>query len=268
MKIGFIGTGNMGGAIMRGYGKHAAENGDELYGFNRTRSKLEAVCADSGAEPLGSIGEVVSTCDIIVLSMEPKQIRENIDEVTANYSPEKLITSIAAGITIDWLEQHFGRDAMIVRVMPNMPIKVGEGMASLSRNNKVTDRMFTKVLDIFEAAGHAEETDEDIIDTICAVSGSSPAYTYMYIDALARSGEKNGMDYDQAVRFAAQAVLGAAKVVLESDESPHDLAMSVCTEGGSTIEGYKVLKENGFEKNIEEGLQAAVDKNISMSKGE
>ncbi|MEE3362709.1 MAG: pyrroline-5-carboxylate reductase [Anaerovoracaceae bacterium] len=268
MKIGFIGTGNMGGAIMRGYGKYAAERGDELYGFNRTRSKLEAVCRDSGASPLGSIGEVVETCDIFVISMEPKQIREHISEITEKYDSSKLAVSIAAGVTIDWLESHFGKDAMIVRVMPNMPIRVGEGMASLSRNSKVTDRMFTKVLEIFEAAGRAEETDEDIINTIGAVSGSSPAYTYMYIDAMARCGEANGMEYDQAVRFAAQSVLGAAKVVLESDDTPHDLAMSVCTEGGSTIEGYNVLKENGFEKDIQDGLQAAIDKNISMSKGE
>ncbi|MCI2061596.1 MAG: pyrroline-5-carboxylate reductase [Eubacteriaceae bacterium] len=267
MKIGFLGTGNMGGAIMRGYGKDAEKNGDKLLAYNRTREKLEAACAESGAEPVNSMKELIEGSDIVVLAMEPKTIRSMIDEIAADFSAGKLLVSVAAGIAIGFFEEHLGEDAMIVRVMPNMAVKIGEGMTSVSRNTKVTDRSFTKVLQIFEGVGRAEEVDEDMIDTVIGVSGSSPAYTYMYLDALARAAEKNGMEYDQALRFAAQAVIGAAKFALTSDESLDDLRKAMCTEGGTTIEAYKVLAANGFAADAAEGFQAAVDRSREMTKG-
>jgi pyrroline-5-carboxylate reductase len=267
MKIGFIGTGNMGGAIMRGYGKNAATNGDEIIAFSRTRSKLEKVCEDAGAVPSDSMSSLIKESDVVVLAMEPKNIRDNIKAIAEDFTEDKLLISVAAGINIKFFEDNLGAGTMVVRAMPNMPAKVGEGMSSLSRNMKVTDRAFTKAIDIFEGVGKAEEVDEKLIDAVGGVSGSSPAYTYMYIEALAQCAVKNGMEYDQAVRFAAQAVLGAAKMVQSSDESPDDLRKAVCTEGGSTIEGYKKLVEKGFAEDIMEGMQATVNRTIEMAKG-
>lgn len=267
MKIGFLGTGNMGGAIMRGYGKDAEKNGDVLLAYNRTREKLEKVCAESGAEPLDSMKELIEGSDIVVLAMEPQTIRSMIDEIAEDFSAGRVLVSVAAGISIGFFEEHLGEDAMIVRVMPNMAVKIGEGMTSVSRNTKVTDRAFTKVLQIFEGVGKAEEVDEDMIDTVIGVSGSSPAYTYMYLDALAKAAERNGMEYDQALRFAAQAVIGAAKFALLSDEPLDDLRKAMCTRGGTTIEAYKVLAANGFEDDAAEGFQAAVDRSREMTKG-
>lgn len=266
MDIGFIGIGNMGGGIVKGYLAHDEEAKDRLFAFSRTKDRLEAFCRENKVTPCGSIEELVKKCRIIVLAVKPKDFPQVLARIAPELSPEKAIVSIAAGITMEKMEEVLGKDAMIIRTMPNTPVLVGEGMTSLSRNANVTDQLFDKVLGIFSSLGRAEEVSEEMIHSVVGVSGSSPAYTYMYIDALARTAEKNGMEYETAIEFAAQAVLGAAKMVLETGESPEQLRTNVCSPGGTTIEAVNALYDNGFMDNVAEGFQAALEKSKVMSK--
>ena len=139
-------------------------------------------------------------------------------------------------------------------------------MISVSRNSNVADAEFKIAMDIFSSVGRAEEVDESLIDCVIGVSGSSPAYTYMYIEALTEAAVANGMDENKARVFAAQSVLGAAKLVLESSESLEQLRINVCSPNGTTIEAVNRLFENGFKEKVIEGFQAAVDRSIEMGK--
>lgn len=138
-------------------------------------------------------------------------------------------------------------------------------MISMSRNSRVTDSDFDRAKAVFAAVGRCEEVPESLIDCVIGVSGSSPAYTYMYIDALIQGAVDNGMEPEKARVFAAQSVLGAARMVLESSESPEQLRINVCSPGGTTIEAVNRLFANGFMDNVREGLQAAVDRSKEMT---
>lgn len=266
MKIGFIGIGNMGGAIIKGYKSHGGQGGNEIHAYSRTAERLQAFCEENNVRPCGSVEELVKASDIIVLAVKPKDFPTVLAQVAPVFTKSKTIVSIAAGITMKVMEDALGAEAMIVRTMPNTPAMVGEGMTSVSRNANVSDESFGQIMKIFRSLGKAEEVSEDMIHCVVGVSGSSPAYTYMYIDALARTAEKNGMDYDQAITFAAQAVLGAAKMVLETGENPEKLRIDVCSPGGATIEAVNALFDNGFVDDVAEGFQAAYEKSKVMSK--
>lgn len=265
MKLGFIGAGNMGGAILRGYlnsGKIAAE---DVYVCGRDMEKLKGLCHELGTNMCENIGQLVESCDVIMLGVKPNMFPEILPQVAKVYDSNKVIVSMAAGIMISVIEEAVGRDAKVVRVMPNTPAMVGEAMTSVSRNTNVTDEEFAPIFDIFTSIGKAEEVSENLIHCVIGVSGSSPAYTYMYIDALAEAAVKNGMNKEQALVFAAQSVLGAAKMVLETGVDPVQLRINVCSPGGTTIEAVETFQKEGFAQLVERGFQAAVDKSIKMS---
>lgn len=268
MNIGFIGAGNMGGAILKGYAGTAEEKGDRILVYTRTESVRKGLENSFPAVTACSSNcELVKDSDIIFLGVKPNSFAELLPEIAGVCTKEKLIVSMAAGITIAFIEEQLGKDKSVIRIMPNTPSQVGEAMTSASRNSNVGDEAFDQVLEILQAIGKAEEVDEELIHCVIGVSGSSPAYTYMYIDALIQAAVNNGMTADKARIFAAQAVLGAAKMVLENpDISPEQLRINVCSPGGTTIEAVNKLFENGFEEKVKEGFQAAVDKSKAMTK--
>lgn len=267
MKIGFIGAGNMGGAILRGYAPAAAEAGHEILVYCPTEEKrerlaqeLEAVTACSSAE------EVTRESRMILLGVKPNIFSEVLPKVQAAYTPDKVVISMAAGISIAFIEEYLGKDAKIIRIMPNTPAQVKEAMISVSCSSNVTDEEKAQAMELFRSVGKAEEVDEELIHCVIGVSGSSPAYTYMYIDALIQAAVANGIKEEKAKVFAAQSVLGAAKMVLENEISPEQLRINVCSPGGTTIEAVDTLFENGFEDIVKKGFQAAVDKSKAMTK--
>ncbi|MBQ3924135.1 MAG: pyrroline-5-carboxylate reductase [Firmicutes bacterium] len=272
MKIGFIGTGNMGGAILKSYVRVAEEQGNEVLAFNRTKAKAEALLGDvkkdSGKSFTieDSLDSLVKASDIVFVCVEPQNFGDVIPQVAASFSNGKVLVSIAAGITIEYLENALGKGAKIVRTMPNTPIMHGLGATALVRNANITDEDMEKVKAVFEAGGITGEVTEDLIGAVIGVSGSSPAYTYMYIDALIKVGTDNGLDEELAKRFAAQAVMGAGKMVLTADETPAQLCDNVCSPGGTTIEAVKTLRADGFEELVVKGAQASVDRAEEMSK--
>ena len=266
MKIGFIGAGNMGGAILRGYAPVA--DGNKIYVYNRTESARKSLEAEFRAvTACDSAAELVEKSDIVMLGIKPAGFDEFLPTIAEVCTDDKIVVSMAAGISIGFIENYLGADQPIIRVMPNTPALVGEGMTSASRNGNVSDEMMESVKSIFAGIGKIEEVDEEMIHTVIGVSGSSPAYTYMYIDALIQAAVDNGMDADKARVFAAQAVLGAAKMVLENpDESPEQLWTKVCSPGGTTIEAVNTFFENGLQDKVKEGFQAAVDKSKFLTK--
>lgn len=266
MNIGFLGTGNMGGAIISGYAKQAVQEGQTLLAYDLNQEKLTALARQTGLVPCESQRELVERSDVLVLGIKPNLFESVLQELAPLIHKDKVIVTMAAGISMGFIESYLGSSTPIVRIMPNTPAMVNQGMTAVSRNNHVDPNTFQQIFKIFTAIGRAEEVPEELIHCVIGVSGSSPAYTYMYIDALANEAVKNGMSYDQAVIFAAQSVLGAATMVLETNESPEQLRINVCSPGGTTIEAVHVLQANGFEENIAQGFRAAVAKSKEMSK--
>lgn len=270
--IGFLGVGNMGGAILRGYAaKQAAQapaagESPRLMAFRRNSAKLAAVCEETGAQAAGSIDELVRQSDILFLGVKPYNFEEVMPQVAAAFTKDKILVSMAAGITMNYLAGFVGGDAKLVRIMPNTPAAVGMAMTAVCRSSRVTDEEMASLMDIFRAIGMAEEVDEDLIHCVIGISGSSPAYTYMYIDALMKAAVRHGMSEEKARVFAAQAVAGAAEMVLAGSDSPEQLRVNVCSPGGTTLKAVEVLMERDFEGITAEAFDAAVARSKELSK--
>jgi len=267
MKIGFIGTGNMGMAIIKGYlSVHPGEK-KNIFAFDKDADKLRVLSDALGIIGCSSMDQLMEQSNVIVLAVKPNIFDAVIPEISRLYRTGQVLVSIAAGISMGYIEKLMQKDDVkLVRVMPNTPAMVNEGMSALCRNQFITDVEFEPVLELFHSIGRAEVIGEELIDTVIGVSGSSPAYTYMYIEALIDAAVSNGMDKEQAKIFAGQAVLGAAKMVLETGIDPVTLRVNVCSPGGTTIEAVNALLNNGFQDNVAEAFQAAVNKSKAMTK--
>ena len=265
MKVGFIGTGNMGSAIIRAYSSSAGSD-TKIFAYNRTRAKAEALAEACGITIASDIEEITKASDILFVCVEPRNFAEVMPEISSNFTKDKILVSIAAGITLEDLESYLGSDAKIIRTMPNTPIQHGLGVTAMVRNSNVTDEDFNAVSAVFESGGITGEISEDLISAVVGISGSSPAYTYIYIDALIKAGIESGLDPDMSRLFASQAVMGAARMVLASDESPSVLCDRVCTPGGITIEAVASLRDDDFENIAKKGALTAVNKSIAMTK--
>jgi pyrroline-5-carboxylate reductase len=270
MTLGVVGAGNMGGAIIRGYSKVA---GARVVFHEHFEEKAREVARDTGAVSTDSLAELVALSDIVLIALKPNMFDDFLPELAASYRAVgedvrgKITVSIAAGVSIAYLEKHLGANAKILRAMPNTPAMVGEGMTALAANAAVTEAEAREVKNVFESFGRAALVDEALIDAVIGVSGSSPAYAYMYMQALAERGVEHGLSEDDARLFAAQATLGAAKMVLENDGvSIEQLRVNVCSPGGTTIEAVRVLENEGFAGTVGKAVDAAIARSKEMTK--
>jgi len=267
MSIGFIGVGNMGTAIMKGYLAAYKDKNKNVYIYDKDEKRILNLSQELGVNKCDSLEKLMGYSDIVILAIKPQNFEEVLTEARAFYKPHQVFVSIAAGISIGYIEKLMGHEGIkVVRVMPNIPALVNEGMSALCRNKHIPDDEFEMVLEIFRSVGRAEVVEEEMIDNVIGISGSSPAYTFMFIEALIDAAQANGMKKEQAVIFAGQAVLGAARMVLETGIEPSILRDNVCSPGGTTIEAVKALQNNGFHDNIIEAYQAAVEKSKIMTK--
>ena len=272
-KIGFIGCGNMGSSILSGILDAGLYDKSDVLVSCRSESSKDRITEEFGVSIVGN-ADVAKKCDVIFLAVKPNVFPEVIPEVSKANPENKtpLIISIAAGMTISKIEEMFssnslfGRDIKLIRSMPNTPALVGEAMSALCVNANVTDEDKELALKIFESFGQAEFVDEKLMDAVIGVSGSSPAYIYMLIEAMADGAVLAGMPRSQAYKFAAQSVLGSAKMVLETNIHPGELKDAVCSPGGTTIEGVAALERQGFRDAIIAAEKACIDKSIEMSK--
>ncbi|EAF5831730.1 pyrroline-5-carboxylate reductase [Listeria monocytogenes] len=265
IKIGFIGAGNMGTAMIRGLATANLIAKENIIVCGRSMEKIKPLETEFNGIKLTTDAEkLVEQADIIILAVKPYTIPEILTSVKDKLTSEKIIVSVAAGVTIQDLEELTSVKAKIVRVMPNTPALVGEAMSSVSPNTNLTSEELREVTAIFTSFGEAEVVSENLMDAVIGVSGSSPAYVYMFIEALADGAVLSGMPRDKAYKFAAQAVLGAAKTVLETGEHPGKLKDMVTSPGGTTIEAVKSLENDGFRSAVINAVQAAAKKNSSM----
>lgn len=260
MKIGFIGLGNMARAIIGGMLREGIASREDIIGSAKTQETMDAVREEYGIGTEASNRAVAAAADVLILAVKPQFLEGVIGEIADEVREGTLVISIAAGKSLAWLAETFGRPLGLVRCMPNTPALVGEGCTGVCVNDVVTKEERDYSLRLMGSFGRASLVEERLMDAVGAVSGSSPAYVFMFIEAMADAGVAAGMPRAQAYTFAAQAVLGSAKLVLETGKHPGALKDMVCSPGGTTIEGVKVLEEVGFRGAVMDALLAAVEK--------
>ena len=264
MKLGFIGTGNMASAIMSGVIKNNIFAANEIVGSDLLAAGREKVQRQFGINVTASNKEVVEQAEVFVLSVKPQFYAEVIAEIKDSVREDQIVITIAPGKTLAWLEEQFGKQVKIVRTMPNTPAMVGAGMTAAVPNAYLNPDEIDYVTTILESFGRVEFVPERLMDVVVSTSGSSPAYVYMMIEAMADAAVSGGMPRSQAYQFAAQAVLGSAKMVLETGMHPGALKDMVCSPGGTTIEAVRTLEALGFRSSIIEAMKVCEEKSKNM----
>ncbi len=265
MNIGFIGIGNMGGAIVKGLCQNENKIVDNIWVYDKNESKIKEYTEKYKVTAATSIENIISTCEVILVAVKPNVLKEVLgDREEELKGKNNLIISIAAGYSISDLEEIIGvkewDSTPIVRVMPNINAEVLESISGMCCNAFVKEEQKQIVKQTFSAIGKVVEVDEKLFSTFSVIAGCSPAFTYMFIDSLAKAAHKSGMNKKEAIYIAAQAVLGSAKMILESGTHPYELADKVCSPGGTTIEGVCVLEENKFQSTVVKAVDAAIYK--------
>ncbi len=265
--IGMIGTGNMGSAILRGIVDAGYVKASQITAFDVSKRRTNELLEDiPGILIARDCKEVAERADLVILAVKPLYVQEVIDEIHPFLSG-KAVLSIAAGWTVSMLENALrGTGAAWLRVMPNTPALVGEGMTAICDNTTFSQEDFDYAKGIFDAVGKTRVLPERLFDGAVAISGSSPAYVYMMIEAMADAGVREGIPRTYAYEMAAQSVLGSALMVLSSGTHPAALKDAVCSPGGTTIEAVAVLEKTGFRSAVMDAMKACADKSRKMSR--
>ena len=256
MKLGFIGCGNMAQAMIKGIVSKEILKPEDVFASDAYKPGLELANAMYGITAAQSNTEVVENADIIVLAVKPYLYEELAAEIKPLLKPEQIVVTIAPGKTLSWMAQQLGENVKVVRSMPNTPSMVGEGMTGVCHNKLVTKEEIDEVCRIMRGFGRVEIVPEYLMDVVVAVSSSSPAYVFMFIEAMSDSASADGMTRDQAYQFAAQAVYGSAKMILETHKHPGQLKDMVCQPGGTTLEAIRVLEGHKLRSSIFEAMKA------------
>jgi pyrroline-5-carboxylate reductase len=263
--IGFIGAGNMASAIIGGMVKANLIQGSQIIAADPDQKKLSQLNKDYNIQS-GDNKTTAATADILFLSVKPNMFPIVINEIKDSVKPETVIVSIAAGQTLENIEKLFAKQIKLIRIMPNTPAFVGEAMSAVCANGNVSQDSLDKVLTICNSFGKAAVVPESMFHAVVGVSGSSPAYAFMFIEALADAAVLKGMPRTVAYEFAAQALLGSAKMVLETGKHPGELKDMVCSPGGTTIEAVAVLEQMGFRNAVIDATVACAEKSKEMSR--
>lgn len=265
MKIGFIGCGNMATAIIDAIVKNAGFSPNEIFCYDVYSPAMDKLKESYNVNICENEINVVECVDVVILAVKPNvlaDVLQKINYALENFNP--LLISIAAGKTIEFLRSNLTHNAKIIRVMPNINAVVGEAIVAYTANEEVNDSEKALTEDIFGSIGKILYLDESAFPLFGVLGGCSPAFAYMFIDALARAGVKNGMKKDTALMIAAQSLYGSAKMILESNEHPWELIDKVCSPGGTTIEGVTSLQADGFEKAIHNAVNKSLEKDSKL----
>ena len=254
MKVGFIGAGNMGSAMMASMKSQA-----ELYVYDIAAAACEKAKLEFGAQITKDIQEVVAISDIVFVAIKPQFLDEILKQIKEAWSQEKILASIVAGKTLAFWQEILGEEAQIARIMPNTPAMVKEGMNTVCFSASLQDPEI--IFDLLSSTGRVMQLRENVMDAAMGVAGCGPAFVYMFIEALADGCVKNGLPRQMAYKMVSQAVLGSAKMVLETGMHPGELKDMVCSPGGTTIEGLAALEECGFRGALIKACDANFQKN-------
>jgi len=259
MKIGFVGMGNMGYAMLKGVlGVFSPE---DIIFSDVNKDRCAKVKEETGVEFAESNAECVNKAKYIILAVKPQYYAQVLKSIENVIREEHVVISIAPGKTVEYVSNALGGDVRVVRAMPNTPALLGEGMTGITYDEKLFGFEEIEVIEkIFNSFGKFRKVEERLMSAVTCVSGSSPAYVYMFIEALADGAVKYGLPRDAAVEMAAQSVLGSAKMVLETGKHPGELKDMVCSPGGTTIAGVSALEESAFRSAIIKACDKCFDK--------
>lgn len=269
MKLGLIGAGNMASAILTGVNKSKKFNKNEIFISSRSNERLEEIKRKFGINICDNNIETLKNAkDIVVICVKPQVYDTIVNELKKSISSNQIIVSVMAGKSIEYLQKSLGTKN-VVRVMPNTALSVGAGISAVSSDEKVKKhKYYNDVINIFQSVGEVVEVEEKYINAITQVSGSSPAWVFMMIEALADGGVECGLTRDMAYKFATSAVYGAGKMASEKYREnktiPASLKDMVASPGGTTIEGIRVLEENGFRGAIIDAVMQAYARSIEL----
>lgn len=264
MKMTFIGCGNMGSAIMGGILKSKMASKDDITGADPYAPAREKVSGQLGIKTSDNNAEAVRGADVVLIAVKPQGLEAAVRGLDRVITGEQLVISIVAGQSLERLEGLLGSDKKIVRVMPNTPALVGEGISAWCVNRYVNDADKETVRKVLTSFGEAEEVPESLMGVVTSLSGSSPAYVFEFIEAMADAAVLDGMPRAQAYHFAAQTVLGSAKMVLETGKHPGELKDMVCSPAGTTIAGVAALEKGGFRGTVIDAVHACTEKALNL----
>ena len=253
----FLGTGNMAEALLKGLLRDGTATAEEIVCAEPRPERREEIANLYGVEVTGDNRAAVAAADLILLSVKPQVIDALLTEIAPSVDARKLVISIAAGVPISVLSRRLLPGARVIRTMPNTPALVGAGATAISRGPHATDADLAAARSLFEAVGSVVEVPESLLDAVTGLSGSGPAYVFLAIEALADGGVKAGIPRAAALSLAAQTVMGAARLVLETGQHPAVLKDQVTSPGGTTIAGVQALEARGFRAALMEAVEAA-----------
>ena len=265
MKIGFIGAGNMGGAIARGIIRSGVVQAEDVFLYDVNPETSGALARDTGATAVRTAEDLTAAADLFVLAVKPVYVK---DALRACYSglAGKAVVSIVAGLTGDALSRQLPEGTRCLQTMPNTPAMVNEGVTALCEENTLTEEELAFVRRMFSAIGRVYTLPARLIEAESAVAGSGPAYAAMFIEALADGGVLLGLPRAQAMEMAAQMLIGTAKMMLESGKHPGAIKDMVCSPGGTTIEAVRALEKGAFRASTIEAVIAAGEKALAIKR--
>lgn len=266
-KIGFIGAGNMAEALMKGVMNTGLYSADEIIASELYEPRRKYIAETLKIDVRAENADVAKEAKFIVLAVKPQQIKEVLASMKGRLTKDHLVMSILAGVTTAFLESNEPA-CRFIRVMPNQPCMVLASASAFSRGSGATDKDCETVDRVLKAVGVSYEVKEDLLDAVTGLSGSGPAYAYLMIDALADGGVRMGLPRETAVKLAAQTLLGSAKTILETNEQPAKMKEIICSPGGTTIEGLKVLDARGFRESLMDAVEAATLRSKELGKRE
>lgn len=262
-KIGFIGAGNMASTIIDGLINSFKDINNKIYVTDINGEKAKKLCDGLNINLCESNIELVKKCDIIFLAVKPNVYQPVLKKINPYMDGKKLIISMMAGITIDDISLHFKQPVKTIRIMPNVGVTVGEGMIALSTDSNLAKEEVNLVVDLLSSIGKVDEIGEHLMDAVTNISGCSPAYIAMFVEALADGSVLRGMPRDKAYIYAAQTLIGTGKMILEKGIHPGQLKDLVSSPAGVTIEGVYNLEKRGFRSIIMETMDIC-DKKMKL----
>ncbi len=265
-KLGFIGCGNMATAIINGAVSSNFIKAENVFVFDIDGSKTSSLEEKYGLNICESAEQVAENTDYTVLAVKPQVFPTVLPQIKSAVSEkETVIVSIGAGKTLNYIGSFFDDETAVIRIMPNINAKVGASMSAVCKNKNVGEEQFDFVKVLCKSFGEVIELSEDMFSLFGVIAGCSPAYAFMFIDSMVREAVKNGMKKEDALKICAQAVLGSAKTVLaDEDHNIWSLINSVCSPGGTTIEGVAKLQEEGFDTAVMDAVKASLDKDKKL----
>jgi pyrroline-5-carboxylate reductase len=255
IRIGLIGTGNMGASILKGIASSGFFKAARINIYDIDADKAKALIDETGTNLMKDNKDLALNSDIIILAVKPFLVKSVLEEIKSCFNgAQKVLASIAAGISIEYIKSILGRQAIVARLMPNLPVMAGEGMTVVCFDNNADEESKALVKKIFECCGKVEELEERLMNEVIALTGSSPAYVAMLIEAMGDAAVRSGIPRNLSYKLAAQAVLGTAKIITETDIHPAKLKDMVCSPAGTTIEAVNALEEGNFRYAVMEAM--------------